>query len=98
MVSCCSPRPAFTVGGQRVIAELGLGLAVAVAMDALLLRLIAVPALMHLAGRSSWWLPRWLDRALPRLAVESGTDDQDRLAGETRHGTLDPREPDVARR
>jgi RND superfamily putative drug exporter len=63
---------AFTVGGERVIAELGLGLAVAVAMDALLLRLVAVPALMHLAGRSSWWLPRWLDRALPRLAVEDG--------------------------
>jgi RND superfamily putative drug exporter len=63
---------AFTVGGQRVIAELGLGLAVAVAMDAFLLRLIAVPALMHLANRSSWWLPRWLNRVLPRLAVEGG--------------------------
>jgi len=65
---------AFTVGGQRVIAELGLGLAVAVAMDAFLLRLIAVPALMHLAGRSSWWLPGWLNRALPRLAVEGGEE------------------------
>jgi RND superfamily putative drug exporter len=61
---------AFTFGGQRVIAELGLGLAVAVAMDAFLLRLVAVPALMHLAGSRNWWLPRWLDRALPRLSVE----------------------------
>jgi RND superfamily putative drug exporter len=65
---------AFTVGGQRVIAELGLGLAVAVAMDAFLLRLVAVPALMYLAGRASWWIPRWLGRALPRLAVEGGDD------------------------
>jgi RND superfamily putative drug exporter len=89
---------AFTVGGERVIAELGLGLAVAVAMDALLLRLIAVPALMHLAGRSNWWLPRWLDRALPRLAVESGGDDQAWPAGETGLGTSGTREPDPARR
>jgi RND superfamily putative drug exporter len=66
----CAVFAAFTFGGDRVIAELGLGLAVAVAMDAFLLRMVAVPALMHLAGRSSWWMPRWLDHALPRLAVE----------------------------
>jgi RND superfamily putative drug exporter len=95
---------AFTVGGQRVIAELGLGLAVAVAMDAFLLRLIAVPALMHLAGRSSWWLPRWLDRALPRLTVEGGTVEGGTVeggtveGGEAGTGTTGQREPDPAQR
>ena len=78
---------AFTFGGQRVIAELGLGLAVAVAMDAFLLRLAAVPALMHLAGSRNWWLPRWLDRALPRLSVE---DSGSRPALMAEQPALDP--------
>src|SRR5271165_1994756 len=78
---------AFTFGGQRVIAELGLGLAVAVAMDAFLLRLVAVPALMHLAGSRNWWLPRGLDRALPRLSVE---DIGSRPAPATERPALDP--------
>ncbi len=66
----CAVFAAFMFGGQRVIAELGLGLAVAVALDAFLLRMVAVPALMHLTGRANWWLPGWLDRVLPRLSVE----------------------------
>jgi putative drug exporter of the RND superfamily len=78
---------AFTFGGQRVIAELGFGLAVAVAMDAFLLRLVAVPALMHLAGSRNWWLPRWLDRALPRLSVE---DSGSRPAPVAEQPALDP--------
>ncbi len=68
----CAVFAAFTFGGQRVIAELGLGLAVAVALDAFLLRMVAVPALMHVTGQANWWLPAWLDRALPRLSVEAG--------------------------
>ncbi len=49
---------------------LGFGLAVAILLDATLIRLVAVPATMALLGDWNWWLPRWLDRALPRLEIE----------------------------
>src|SRR5215212_3907559 len=60
----------FLLAGQRVIAEFGIGLASAVLLDAFILRTILVPAVMHMIGRRNWWLPRGLDRALPRVAVE----------------------------
>ncbi len=60
----------FLLLGQRVIAEFGVGLAVAVLLDAFILRTILVPSVMHLIGARNWWLPRRLDRALPRIAVE----------------------------
>ncbi len=60
----------FIFGGNRVIAEFGIGLTAAVAIDAFLLRTVLVPALMHTFGRSNWWLPGWLDRRLPHLAVD----------------------------
>ncbi|MDQ0776389.1 RND superfamily putative drug exporter [Streptomyces aurantiacus] len=61
---------AFVFAGQRVIAEYGVGLAAAVAIDAFVLRTVLVPALMHLLGPANWWLPGWLDRILPRLSIE----------------------------
>lgn len=61
---------AFVLDGQRVIAEFGVGLAVAVAIDAFLIRTVLVPALMHTLGRANWWLPGWLDRVLPHLSVD----------------------------
>jgi len=61
---------AFALCGQVDIAQFGIGLAAAVALDAFLLRTVLVPALMHLFGRTNWWLPGWLDRCLPHLAVE----------------------------
>jgi uncharacterized membrane protein YdfJ with MMPL/SSD domain len=61
---------AFILSGQQVIGEFGLGLAAAVLLDAFILRTILVPAFMHLFGRVNWWLPRWLDRALPHLSIE----------------------------
>ena len=64
---------AFVFGGQRVIAEYGVGLAVAVAVDAFVLRTALVPALMHLLGPANWWLPGWLDRILPRLSIEGSS-------------------------
>jgi putative drug exporter of the RND superfamily len=60
----------FLLAGQRVIAEFGIGLASAVFLDAFILRTVLVPAVMHLIGTRNWWLPRGLDRALPRVAVE----------------------------
>ena len=61
---------AFIFEGQRVIAEFGIGLAAAVLLDAFILRNFLVPAIMHKFGRTNWWLPKWLDRVLPHLAVE----------------------------
>jgi RND superfamily putative drug exporter len=60
----------FLLSGQRVIAEFGIGLASAVFLDAFILRTVLVPAVMHLVGERNWWLPRGLDRVLPRVAVE----------------------------
>ncbi|WP_331769643.1 MMPL family transporter (plasmid) [Embleya sp. NBC_00888] len=68
---------AFAGGGMRVIATFGVGLAAAIALDALVVRMILVPALMHLLGRANWWLPRWLDKALPRISVEGGPEPDD---------------------
>ncbi|MET8170492.1 MMPL family transporter [Streptomyces sp. NPDC005329] len=61
---------AFVFGGQRVIAEFGIGLAAAVALDAFILRTILVPAAMHAFGKANWWLPAWLERTMPHLSVE----------------------------
>nr|WP_203732909.1 MMPL family transporter [Streptomyces sp. SID12501] len=61
---------AFVLSGDRVIAMFGIALAAAVALDAFVLRTLLVPALMHLLGGANWWLPRWLDRRLPRISIE----------------------------
>jgi RND superfamily putative drug exporter len=65
-----------------VIKLFGVGLAVAVLLDATLVRLLLVPATMELLGDKNWWLPSWLDRILPRLNVEgpAHADDLDELA------------------
>ncbi len=60
----------FSFMGSRDVAEFGIGLAAAVALDAFILRTVLVPAVMHLFGDANWWLPRWLDRRLPHLAIE----------------------------
>jgi RND superfamily putative drug exporter len=59
--------------------ELGIGVAFAILFDALFIRMMLVPASMKLLGRHAWWLPRWLDRALPRLHLEEGAG-ADRVA------------------
>jgi RND superfamily putative drug exporter len=64
----------FILGGQLVIKEFGLGLAAGVAIDAVIIRMAVVPSVMQLLGRSNWWFPKWLDRALPNLSVESSED------------------------
>jgi putative drug exporter of the RND superfamily len=62
----------FMLEDVRDIKVFGLGLAVAVLLDATLVRMALVPATMELLGDRNWWLPRWLDRLLPRLDVEGG--------------------------
>ena len=65
---------AFILSGQQLIGEFGIGLAVAVLLDAFILRTLLVPALMHLSGRANWWLPGWLDRILPHLSIEPAAE------------------------
>ncbi|MCK9519366.1 MAG: MMPL family transporter, partial [Dehalococcoidia bacterium] len=60
----------FVLNDQRVVKEFGLGLAVAVFIDATVVRLLLVPATMQLMGSWNWWLPGWLDRVLPRISIE----------------------------
>jgi RND superfamily putative drug exporter len=61
----------FALTGVPSIKEIGLGTAVAIALDATLVRLILVPAAMQLMGRWNWWLPAWMERLVPRLNVEA---------------------------
>lgn len=58
------------LGGERVIKEFGLGLAIAVLLDALVIRCLLVPSLMQIVGKRAWSFPRWLDKRLPRVAIE----------------------------
>ncbi|WP_375483545.1 MMPL family transporter [uncultured Jatrophihabitans sp.] len=60
----------FLLTPGRPIKIFGTGLATAVFLDAFILRTMLVPALMHIFGRSNWYLPKWLDRVTPRLSVE----------------------------
>jgi RND superfamily putative drug exporter len=62
----------FALGPDRIIKEFGLGLAMAVLLDAVVIRCLLVPAIMELAGARAWWLPSWLERRIPRLALERG--------------------------
>jgi RND superfamily putative drug exporter len=62
---------AFVLGGDPNGKLFGVGLSVAVFLDATLVRMILVPATMSLLGRANWWLPGWLDRILPHLDLEA---------------------------
>ena len=63
----------FMFSHLAMIRPLGFGMAVGVLFDAFVVRLLLMPALMHLLGRSAWWLPRWLDRILPDVDVEGAS-------------------------
>ncbi|MEU4245485.1 MMPL family transporter [Actinoplanes sp. NPDC026619] len=65
----------FAAIGERIISEFGISLAVAVLFDAFVLRSVLVPALMHMTGKATWWIPRWLDRILPRVSIEASDVD-----------------------
>jgi RND superfamily putative drug exporter len=61
----------FVLGGDVPLKIMGLGLAVAVLIDATVVRLVLVPSTMELLGDWNWWIPKWLDRILPRVHVEA---------------------------
>ena len=60
----------FIFAESVMIRSMGFGLALGVLLDAFIVRMLLMPALMHLLGRSAWWLPKWLDRILPNVDVE----------------------------
>ena len=61
---------AFVLSTDRTIKMIGLGMATAIFVDAVVVRTILVPAIMHTLGRANWRLPEWLDRHLPHLDIE----------------------------
>ncbi len=60
----------FVTASEVVIKSIGFGLAAGILFDAFAVRMTLVPAVMSLLGERAWWLPRWLDRALPKVDVE----------------------------
>jgi RND superfamily putative drug exporter len=65
---------AFVPSPDVILKVIGVGMAAAILIDATVVRLLLVPALMHLIGDRTWWMPAWLDRILPRVQIE-GADD-----------------------
>jgi len=70
----------FATEADTVVKQLGIGMAVAIVLDATVVRMVLVPATMTLLGKWNWWLPAWLDRLLPSIDVE--TDESDALWAE----------------
>jgi uncharacterized membrane protein YdfJ with MMPL/SSD domain len=77
----------FVLEFERDMKMMGTGLAAAILFDATIVRLLLVPATMELLGDRNWWLPRWLDKALPNLDVEGHGEPGPEEPGE-------PREPE----
>ncbi|HEV2903311.1 MAG TPA: MMPL family transporter [Gaiellaceae bacterium] len=67
---------AFILTNDRISKEFGLLLAVAILTDALIVRMTLVPAFLTMLGEKSWYMPRWLDRLLPNITIESPHDDE----------------------
>jgi RND superfamily putative drug exporter len=65
---------AFSLGDDRVIKLFGIGLASAILFDAVIIRCLLVPAIMEILGKRAWYLPAWLDRVIPRVAIERHDD------------------------
>ena len=85
-----------------MIRSIGFGLAFGVLLDAFVVRMLLVPALMHLAGRSAWWLPRWLDRIMPNVDLEGASLERRHPHVATEHlptedGAIDPGPANVGR-
>jgi RND superfamily putative drug exporter len=61
---------AFAIGNERALAMMGVGFGAAIFIDAFIIRLVLLPAVMQIAGPAMWWLPSWLDKRLPHLHIE----------------------------
>ncbi|MEZ5268882.1 MAG: MMPL family transporter [Microthrixaceae bacterium] len=71
----------FILEADRPIKLMGFGLAIAVLLDATVVRMLLVPATMELLGDRNWWLPRWLDRIIPHVSVEGEAPVEDSVDG-----------------
>jgi RND superfamily putative drug exporter len=60
----------FVLNGDPTVKQFGIGLAVAVILDATIVRCLLVPALMVKMGKANWYLPHWVDRLLPHISIE----------------------------
>jgi len=72
----------FIFSESTIVTPLGFGLAVGILLDAFVVRMLLMPALMRLAGRGAWWIPRWLDRILPNVDVEGAALERRHHAGD----------------
>jgi putative drug exporter of the RND superfamily len=61
---------AFAIGNERALAMMGVGFASAIFIDAFIIRLLLLPAVMHIAGPAMWWMPAWLEKRLPHLNID----------------------------
>lgn len=71
----------FIITPDPIIQQLGFGLAVAILIDVLVVRMLLSPAIVMLLGEKAWWLPRWLDRILPSIHLEGEETDDDEAVG-----------------
>ena len=60
----------FIIGDNRQLKLMGLGLSIAVLLDATIVRMLLVPATMELLGDKNWWIPKWLDNIIPKIHVD----------------------------
>lgn len=65
----------FALSGSSIVASIALALTVGVLADAFIVRMIIMPAVLSLTGKAAWWMPRWLDRALPTIDAEGASLD-----------------------
>jgi RND superfamily putative drug exporter len=72
----------FVLEDNRIIKEFGLGLGVAILIEATLIRMFLFPSVMQLLGDRAWYIPRWLDRILPRLSIEGPADEVEHVPAE----------------
>ena len=72
---------AFVLSDDRTVKSFGLGLGVAILVDAQIIRKLIVPAIKHLLGKRARYIPRWLDRILPNLTIEPPDEDEDERKG-----------------
>jgi RND superfamily putative drug exporter len=76
---------AFVPNPLVFLKVMGVGMAAAILVDATVVRMLLMPAAMQVLGRANWWLPPWLDRALPRVRIEGAAD-----SDTPRRPTLEP--------
>ena len=61
---------AFAIGNERALAMMGVGFASAIFIDAFIIRLLLLPAVMHIVGPAMWWMPAWIEKRLPHFNIE----------------------------